>query len=40
MQKIRWNFYITGGILILLGALTFMYPVEAIMTVGLFIGIV
>ncbi|MBR6902040.1 MAG: DUF308 domain-containing protein [Synergistaceae bacterium] len=39
MQKIRWNFYITGGILILLGALTFMYPVEAIMTVGLFIGI-
>ena len=38
MQKIRWNFYITGGILILLGALTFFYPLEAIMTVGLFIG--
>lgn len=35
----RWNCYITGGILILLGALTFRYPVEAIMTAGFFIGI-
>ena len=34
----RWNFYLTGGILILLGALTFRYPVEAIMTAGFFIG--
>ncbi len=35
----RWNFYLTGGILILLGALTFRYPVEAIMTAGFFIGL-
>ena len=35
----RWNFYITGGILILLGILTFRYPVEAIMTAGFFIGV-
>ena len=34
----RWNFYIAGGILILLGCLTFRYPVEAIMTAGFFIG--
>ena len=39
MQKIRWNFYITGGILILLGVLSFFYPLEAIMTVGFFIGL-
>ena len=32
------NFYITGLILIILGALTFRYPVEAIMTAGFFIG--
>ncbi|MBQ6775829.1 MAG: DUF308 domain-containing protein [Synergistaceae bacterium] len=35
----RWNFYITGIILILLGVLTFRYPVEAIMSVGFFIGL-
>ena len=34
----RWNFYITGLILILLGVLTFNYPLEAIMTAGFFIG--
>ena len=38
-MKMRWNFYITGVILILLGALTFKYPLEAIMTAGFFIGI-
>jgi len=38
MQKIRWNFYITGLILVVLGALTFRYPIEAIMTAGFFIG--
>lgn len=32
------NFYITGIILIILGALTFRYPIEAIMTAGFFIG--
>lgn len=39
MKKIRWNFCITGAILIMLGILTLRYPVGAIMSVGLFIGI-
>ncbi|MBR1485725.1 MAG: DUF308 domain-containing protein [Synergistaceae bacterium] len=34
----RLNSYITGIILIILGALTFNYPLEAIMTAGFFIG--
>ena len=34
----RFNSYITGIILIILGVLTFNYPVEAIMTAGFFIG--
>ena len=38
MQKMRLNFYITGIILIILGILTFFYPIEAIMTAGFFIG--
>ena len=37
-MRTRWNFYVTGMILILLGALTFRYPVEALMTAGFFIG--
>ena len=38
MKSMRWNFCITGIILIILGVLTFRYPVEAIMTAGFFIG--
>ncbi len=38
MKNMRWNFCITGIILIILGVLTFRYPVEAIMTAGFFIG--
>ena len=38
MQKMRLNSYITGIILIILGVLTFCYPLEAIMTAGFFIG--
>lgn len=37
-MRTRWNFYITGIILIILGALTFRYPIGAIMTAGFFIG--
>lgn len=39
MKNLRWNFYIEGAILILLGALTFSYPIEAILSAGFFIGI-
>ena len=39
MRNTRWNFYITGGILILLGILTLKYPLEAIMSAGFLIGI-
>ena len=39
MRNLRWNFYIKGAILILLGALTFAYPLEAILSVGFFIGL-
>ena len=35
----RVNLFITGAILIALGALTLKYPLSAIMTVGTFIGI-
>ena len=39
MKSLRWNYYITGAILIILGVLTLRYPLEAIMSVGMFIGI-
>ena len=39
MRNLRWNFYIKGLILILLGVLTFTYPLEAILSLGFFIGI-
>ena len=39
MRSLRWNYYITGAILIILGALSLRYPIEAIMSVGVFIGI-
>lgn len=39
MKKIRLNFYITGIILIGLGLLSLRYPIEAIMSLGMFIGI-
>lgn len=38
MKQIRINSYVTGIILIALGVLTMRYPVEAIMSAGLFIG--
>ncbi len=39
MKSLRVNFFVTGGILILLGVLTMRYPVEAIMSAGMIIGI-
>lgn len=39
MKKARLNLFITGAILVALGILTFRYPLDAIMTVGTFIGI-
>ena len=39
MKSLRWNYYINGAILIILGVLTLRYPLEAIMSVGVFIGI-
>lgn len=39
MRNFRTNYIITGIILVVLGALTLRYPVDALMTVGLFIGI-
>ncbi len=39
MKNLRWNFFITGGILILLGVLTLRYPIEAIMSAGFMIGL-
>ena len=39
MKNCKINSYIAGIILIILGILTFLYPVEQIMTAGLLIGI-
>lgn len=39
MKSYRTNYIITGIILIVIGALTFRYPVEAIMSAGFIIGI-
>ena len=39
MNKLRINFYIDGIILIILGALTLRYPLEAIMSAGFIIGV-
>ena len=39
MRALRWNYYIDGAILIILGVLAFRYPLEAIMSVGFFMGI-
>ena len=39
MKTFRTNYIITGLILIILGVLTLRYPVEAIMSVGFFIGV-
>lgn len=39
MRALRWNYYIDGLILIILGALALYYPLEAIMSVGFFMGI-
>lgn len=39
MQKSKWNLYITGAILILMGILSLRYPVEAMLSVGTMIGI-
>ena len=38
IKSLRWNYYITSIILIVLGILTFRYPVEAIMSIGFIIG--
>ena len=39
MRALRWNYYIDGLILIVLGVLAMRYPLEAIMSVGFFMGI-
>ena len=39
MKNFRTNYIITGIILVVLGVLTLRYPVDALMTVGFFIGI-
>ncbi len=39
ITKVRWHYYIAGAVFILLGLLTLRYPLEAIMTVGFFMGI-
>lgn len=39
ITRVRWHYYIAGAIFILLGLLTLRYPLEAIMTVGFFMGI-
>ena len=36
MRALRWNYYIDGLILIVLGVLAMRYPLEAIMSVGFF----
>ena len=38
MKSLRTNFFITGGIMILLGVLMMKYPIEAIMTAGMILG--
>ncbi|MBQ7219914.1 MAG: DUF308 domain-containing protein [Synergistaceae bacterium] len=39
MRNFRTNYFITGAILIILGVLTMRYPLEAIMSAGVIIGI-
>lgn len=39
MTQVRRHYYIAGAISIILGILTFFHPLEALMTVGFFIGI-
>ena len=39
MKSIRTNLWITGGILIAVGALMMRYPIEAIMSAGIILGI-
>ena len=38
MKSLRWNYCITGIILIVIGVLTMRYPLEAIMSAGVIIG--
>ena len=39
MKRLRWTLYITGGILILLGLWSLRYPVEALLSLALFLGL-
>ncbi|MBR4195955.1 MAG: DUF308 domain-containing protein [Synergistaceae bacterium] len=39
MKSLRVNLWVTGGILIVMGVLMMRYPVEAIMTAGMILGI-
>lgn len=39
ITRIRWHYYIAGIISIILGVLALRYPLEAIMSVGFFMGI-
>ncbi len=39
MRNFRTNYFITGAILIVLGVLTMRYPLEAIMSAGVIIGV-
>ena len=39
MKSIRVNLWITGGILIAVGALMMRYPIEAILSAGIILGI-
>ena len=39
MKSLRVNFWVTGGILIVLGIMMMRYPIEAIMSAGIVLGI-
>ena len=39
MKSMRWTLYTTGGILILLGVLSFFYPAASLLSLALFLGI-
>ena len=37
-KTLRWTLYFTGGILVVLGLWAMTYPVEALMSLALFLG--
>ena len=39
MKTLRWTLYLTGGILILLGLWSLFYPLEALLSLAIYLGI-